>query len=166
MERQSVQWRHTKSDKTTKNGPYHQGKKIETERTCEWWRRSVVLSFRCEIGSRWQTVPEIYHTLSTKILRHTTFTSLSLTTLVKTFERRGASSWNRGCLMLSLDYTVIRDLLRFVLAWICNQIKSNQILFEDNNSCQTALQGRTTCTNSSPKHNQRRNEATQNTQTK
>ena len=51
-----------------------------------------------------------------KIFRHTTFTSLSLTTLVKTFERRGASSWNRGCLMLSLDYTVIRDLLRFVLA--------------------------------------------------
>ena len=34
MERQSAQWRHTKSDETTKNGPHHQGKKIEIAGTC------------------------------------------------------------------------------------------------------------------------------------
>ena len=34
MERQSAQWRHTKSDETTKNGPNHQGKKIEMAGTC------------------------------------------------------------------------------------------------------------------------------------
>jgi len=42
--------------------------------------------------------------------------------------------------------------------------KSNQIYLKT--QCQTGLQGRTACTNRSPKHNQRRNEATQNTQTK
>ena len=34
MERQSAQWRHQKSDETTKNGPHHQGKKIEMAGSC------------------------------------------------------------------------------------------------------------------------------------
>ena len=34
MERQSAQWRHTKSDGTAKNGSHHQGKKIEMAGTC------------------------------------------------------------------------------------------------------------------------------------
>jgi len=34
MQRQSAQWRHQKSDETTKNGPHHQGKKIEMAGTC------------------------------------------------------------------------------------------------------------------------------------
>jgi len=46
---------------------------------------------------------------------------------------------------------------------LSNQIKSN--LFEDNNRCQTGLKGRKTCANRSPKHNQRRDKATQNTKT-
>ena len=56
MERQSAQWRRTKSYGTTKNGPHHQGKKIEMAGTCV-------------AHGRWQDT-KASHTMANGLMHH------------------------------------------------------------------------------------------------